>query len=315
MSITGEYIGVDNLYTAPVISDLLSSAQVEKATVVGTISTEGNATITVTATGMTGSPKAVTVAVALADDASAVAGKIRTALNADSAITDLFTVGGTGAEVTLTRKTAANHDSTLNIAIANGTCAGLTADATSDTVTYGSGYIVGTPTYLAPAASIASEPSNSTKTRYYDNIAYYVDTTEAETKVTAVVSGIDVQQQAMLLGKHYDAVAKRLYDAGSPNAPYLALGFRTMVPGGYRYFWYLKGKFAPIKEEASTKTADIDEKTTTLEFTAAVTAFAGFDIDGAPSACKRVVADDQYDTTITTANWFDAVEVPALYSA
>lgn len=315
MSYTGEYIGVDNLYYALVTSDLISSSQVETATVVGTISTEGDATVTVTAAGVTGSPKAVTVAVALADDASAVAVKIKAALNADSAITDLFTVGGTAATVTLTAKTAAAHDSTLNIAIANGDCAGLTAAATSTTTTYGTGYVAGSPVYLAPLASIASEPANSTKTRYYDNIAYYVDTTEAETKVTVVVSGLDVKQQAILLGKAYDESAKRLYDAGSPNAPYIALGFRAKVAGGFRYYWFLKGKVAPFKEEASTQTDATEEKTVSLEYTAAVTAYAGFGIGGAPSACKRVVADDQYDATITTANWFDAVEVPAAYVA
>lgn len=315
MGYTGEYIGVDNLFYADVLSDLLSSQQVETATVVGSISTAGNAKVIVTATGMTGSPKTVSVAVLLSDDASAVAGKIRTALGLDSAITDLFTIGGTAEAVTLTKKTAANHDATLNISIDNDTCAGLTAAPTSATTTYGSGFVVGSPVYLAPLASIAQEPSNSTKTRYYDNIAYYVDTTEAETKVTVVVSGLDVQQQAKLLGKHYNAVAKRLYDSGQPNSPYLALGFRTQVAGGYRYFWYAKGKFAPFKEEAATKTADTEEKPLSLEYTAAVTTFAGFDVDGAPSAIKRVVADDQYDPTITTANWFDAVELPALYSA
>ena len=94
--------------------------QVETAEVVGTITTAGNSTFTVTAAGMTGSPKAISVAVA-----------------ADSAVTGKFSVGGYGTKVELTALNAAANDSTLNIAIANGTCAGLTAAPTSANTTAG----------------------------------------------------------------------------------------------------------------------------------------------------------------------------------
>jgi hypothetical protein len=134
------------------------AAQVETATVVGTISTAGNATVVVTCTGMTGSPKTIPVAVALNDNAAAVAGKIRTALAADAAVTALFSVGGTGALVLLTRLTAAANIADLNVSIDNGTCAGLTTAASSanttagvayDTVSIGFSDILGLP-YLLP---------------------------------------------------------------------------------------------------------------------------------------------------------------------
>jgi hypothetical protein len=112
-------------------------AQVETATVVGTVTTAGNAKVTVTANGMTGSPKDISVAVAENDTASDVAGKIRTALGLDAAVTALFTVGGTSATVTLTAKTAGVQDNTLNIAITNDTCAGITQDLTSANTTDG----------------------------------------------------------------------------------------------------------------------------------------------------------------------------------
>jgi hypothetical protein len=130
------------------------AAQVETATVVGTVTGAGNATVIVTCTGMTGTPKTISVAVAEADDAAAVAGKIRTALAADGAVTALFDVGGEGAAVTLTRKTQAANISNLNISIDNGTCTGLTTAATSenttagvapDTVSVGWGSILGLP--------------------------------------------------------------------------------------------------------------------------------------------------------------------------
>ena len=111
--------------------------QVETAEVVGSITTAGNAAFTVTAAGMTGSPKAVSVAVALGDSAAVVAQKAREALAADSAVTAKFSVGGYGTMVELTALTAAANDATFNIAIANGTCAGLTAAPTSANTTAG----------------------------------------------------------------------------------------------------------------------------------------------------------------------------------
>lgn len=107
--------------------------QIETATVLGTIgaSGAGNATVIVTAAGLTGSPKTYSVAVANNDTASQVATKVRAALSADSAVTALFTVGGSGANVVLTRLVNAANDSTLNLSIANGTCSGLTSAPTS----------------------------------------------------------------------------------------------------------------------------------------------------------------------------------------
>jgi len=111
--------------------------QVETAVIVGTITGSGNATVTVTAAGMNGSPKAVSVAVLVDDTAADVAGKIRVALAADADVGDFFTVSGAGANVVLTAKNTAANDATMNIAYTNGTCTGLTPDATSDDTTAG----------------------------------------------------------------------------------------------------------------------------------------------------------------------------------
>lgn len=103
------------------------SKQTLTITVVGTITTAGNATVVVTAAGMTGSPKTVNVAVLLGDTASVVAGKIKTALEADANISAYFDFSLVGATLTATRKAAVAFDATMLITIANGTCAGLTS--------------------------------------------------------------------------------------------------------------------------------------------------------------------------------------------
>lgn len=121
------------------------TAQVETATAAGTITGSGNASVTVTAAGMTGSPKTISVAVLNGDTAADWAGKVRAALTADADVTALYTVGGTSTSITLTRNvvgtyvlssavtvsTYAANDATLNIALDNGTCTGITTAATS----------------------------------------------------------------------------------------------------------------------------------------------------------------------------------------
>lgn len=115
-----------------------SVVQVETATVVGTVTGSGNATVIITSALVTGSPLTVPVAVLNTDTATVVAGKIITALQAVAAVTAHYTVGGTGTTVTLTALVATDNDTLLNISINNGTCTGLTPALTSTDTTAGS---------------------------------------------------------------------------------------------------------------------------------------------------------------------------------
>src|SRR5687767_3324545 len=115
--------------------------QVETATIVGTITGTGNASITVTSARMAAgvSPKTISVAVTSGDTASIVGLAVRIALAFDADVSDLFLISGSGANVVLTRRVAEANDTTLNVASANGTCTGLTAAPTSTNTTTGSG--------------------------------------------------------------------------------------------------------------------------------------------------------------------------------
>lgn len=125
-------------------------AQVETATAAGTVTASGNATVVVTAAGMTGTPKTISVPVLNGDLAATWAGKVRTALAADTAVAALFTIDGTTTAIRLTRKPTATYtvgstsvplyaanDATLNISLDNGTCTGITTAATSANTTGG----------------------------------------------------------------------------------------------------------------------------------------------------------------------------------
>ncbi|MEA4884263.1 MAG: hypothetical protein VB144_11530 [Clostridia bacterium] len=109
--------------------------QVETATIVGAITKAGTVTVTVTSAHYT-SDKVMHAAVDLNDDAAAVAGKIRSYIA--PLVADHFAVSGAGADVVLTTKVADANDTTLNIAYTNGTCEGLTPDASSTDTTPGS---------------------------------------------------------------------------------------------------------------------------------------------------------------------------------
>jgi hypothetical protein len=117
----------------------MTTQQVETAVVSGTITGDGNAAVTVTAYGMTNSPKTLNVAVLSGDTASIVGAAIRSALAFDSNVAAMFLVSGAGANVVLTKHVASANDATLNIAITNGTCTGLTPALTSTNTTAGSG--------------------------------------------------------------------------------------------------------------------------------------------------------------------------------
>jgi phage tail sheath protein FI len=137
-AVISRVVGAAAARATATLKDRSGTAQVETATVVGTITLAGDAEVIVTAAGMTGSPKTFQVPVLLGDTASVVAGKIRTALAADAALTALYAVSGAGANVVLTRLAPfAANDATLNIDIDNGTCTGLTPDASSTDTTAG----------------------------------------------------------------------------------------------------------------------------------------------------------------------------------
>jgi len=130
------------LNTGVVTGTVAGTNQVETATIVAAsgATTAGNLNVTVTSALVTGSPLLVPVALLLTDNtASLVATKVRAALTAAAAITAHYTVGGTGANYTLTAIQKAANDSTLNLAHANGTCVGITAAPTSTNTTAGVG--------------------------------------------------------------------------------------------------------------------------------------------------------------------------------
>jgi len=103
-------------------------------TTAGVAPAAGDITMTITAAGVAGSPKAVTVAIGATDyTAASVAALTRTALGLDSAVSAFYTVGGTGADVTLTAITPAANDATLAFGFVDTDTTGVTFGSSTNT--------------------------------------------------------------------------------------------------------------------------------------------------------------------------------------
>jgi hypothetical protein len=152
--------------------------QVETATVTGSCTGAGNATVIVTAANLLNSPVTYSVALTTGDNtATLVATKIRTALALDLNLVDEYIVGGSGANIALTSKLPQANDAALNISIANGTCTGLTAAPTSVNTTAGSiaggsayshAFTLPTDQFSAPYYTVRYAPGNMWGEQYQD---------------------------------------------------------------------------------------------------------------------------------------------------
>jgi hypothetical protein len=110
---------------------------VETAVVSGNVFANGLLNVTVTAAAVTGSPLSIPVSLTTTQTSpDLIAAAIRSALAASAALTEAYTVAGSGTAITLTRKTLASNDATLNISWGS-SVAGVTALANSLNTTPG----------------------------------------------------------------------------------------------------------------------------------------------------------------------------------
>ncbi len=146
-------------------------AQVETALALGNVATDGEVIVTLTSADLPGSPLTIPVAALTGDTASTWAGKVRTALSANLDVSNLFTIGGTDANLVLTRKAVNNrffaNDATLNIDLANGSPdPGITPNPTSADTTagYPTSFIGGSGNLVKKGSSILTINAPNTYT-------------------------------------------------------------------------------------------------------------------------------------------------------
>jgi len=177
-------------------------------------------------------------------------------------------------------------------------------------------YTVGSPAYLAPAAEAKAVPSVNTDVVYADDQVYDVAMGEGQTEIELVVTGVDPETLATILGGHFESSTGEVYDRAKPNnAGYYALGFRSQKSNGsYRYFWYLKGRFSKPEDNFKTLGDTPESQKTTLKFTAFKTTHQwALDAPTSPTITDGVIRvwGDTDTTGFSATTWFTAVREPA----
>lgn len=172
-------------------------------------------------------------------------------------------------------------------------------------------YSAGTPEFLAPTAEITFDYAETLNPRHYDDVAYFMDVSDDDSKISIIFSGIPNEKAAKLLGLPYDSNTGTVIET-TPNAPWVAVSCRTAIAGGnYMYYQYLKGKFTRGSKKATSKGASVTYNTTDLVFTAAKTIHKFQLPDGRVDGVRGKTGATT-DTKFTSADtWFDKVQVPS----
>jgi len=124
---------VSGAYVAPV-------AQSTKAVAVGTVTTNGTLTVTVTSNSFTSGSKILTINLTGLPIDSVWANTVREALNNSIDVSSRFVVSGTGTDIIITRIVddyGYANDATLNLSLISGTVVGITNVTTSTSMATG----------------------------------------------------------------------------------------------------------------------------------------------------------------------------------
>jgi phi13 family phage major tail protein len=160
------------------------------------------------------------------------------------------------------------------------------------TVDTSANYTTGTVKMLAPVAQIAKTIDQSSDTKYYDNVAMIVIQGSGKDTITTIVPALGLATLAELTGQYRDTDTGG-FSEGSPNPPYVALGYRLrLTDGTYRYVWRHKGQFSVPEETSATENAGTDTNNQSLIYTGVSTVHK-FTKTG--KSAKALVVDERDD--------------------
>jgi phi13 family phage major tail protein len=118
-----------------------------------------------------------------------------------------------------------------------------------------------TPVKLSEALTATITPNYTITTLYGDDRAVAVANALGDIDVSITTSDLSDSDYQLLMGsnKNTDGVIE---DSVDDVAPYGALGFRLPLEGGgFRYYWYYKGKFQPPASTHNTKGSGVEFQT------------------------------------------------------
>lgn len=194
------------------------------------------------------------------------------------------------------------------------------AEVQKDNNVQGEGYVTGTVKVLAPVAQISKTTETNSDSKYYDNHAALVVSSEGADTITLNVPALSLETLADITGKGYDEDTGALQD-GERTVKYFALGYRLKLIGdkpGYRYVWRYKGTFGIPEESSKTEDASTDSSGQQLTYTGISTNHKftkAVDANGNTLSQKALVVDEAdgladlstFFATVTTCDTITAV--------
>lgn len=168
------------------------------------------------------------------------------------------------------------------------------------------GYVTGEVFRIAGIAELSKTRSSDSETKYYDNVAAIVTSSEGSDEVTCSVSAIELPVLARITGQKYDEELGILIEGKRANK-YFAIGYITEdTDGNEVYVWRYKGTFNIPDVTHVTKNDGTDSNGQELTFTGISTTYA-FAKYGEPAMALNVeVAKGLADVS----TFFDQVTTP-----
>lgn len=283
----------------------MGTVQTETIEVTAPCTTDGEITVTVTATTLLGAESPASVIVPLAAEThttvTKVASAIVDALNNDETISAIFTASHIAGVITLAAKVVAANDSTLDIAVTPGTT-GVTVGTSTAGTTGTTGW--GTPIPIPGAVRFTPTPQGEESTFYADNGPYFTYTSNngytAELEMALVPDSV----LAEMLGWEIDSNGM-LVEISDALPKEFALMGQVQGDAKNRRFVYYRCKASRPGKEHTTKAESVTPSTDVLNLT-----ILPIEING-KNVVKGVM--ELSDTNATAYNaFFNAVTVPGV---
>ncbi len=190
------------------------------------------------------------------------------------------------------------------------------AEVLTDNNKEGEGYTTGEVIELAGVGEISKTTSNSSESKYYNNMAAIVINSTGADEIKCSVSVIPQDKLALITGQDYDEETGTLIE-GERKVKYFALGYKTKKTNGDEiYVWRHKGTFNIPDNTHATENDGTDSNGQEVTYTGISTTHK-FDKTGKTAKAINVdVAKNRADVstffdTVTTIDTLKKIAIEA----
>lgn len=190
------------------------------------------------------------------------------------------------------------------------------AEVLTDNNKEGEGYTTGEVIELAGVGEISKTTSNSSESKYYNNMAAIVINSTGADEIKCSVSVIPQDKLALITGQDYDEETGTLIE-GERKVKYFALGYKTKKTNGDEiYVWRHKGTFNIPDNAHATENDGTDSNGQEVTYTGISTTHKFTKTGKVAKAINVDVAKDRADVstffnTVTTIDTLKAKTIEA----